>query len=748
MSIATISEVPIIENIVNNSQIMTINQEVNNDNSQIMTINQEVNNDNSLSGINRLKYDPGSSYFSYSDLDKIYNNINKGNIIINGNEENSSNKLKIELKSHQKRILYEMLKKEEINYRVSSGINAFVLADKVGSGKSIDVLALICKKPILSNYISNNSIYKPNLYSNFKGFTIEPTVNIKSNVIIVPHGIYNQWLDYINNYSSLIVLSIKSKIDIDKLEKKNIEELASDNNNYDIILIKSTKYKDFMKCIYNVFPYSTVIKNNICKIYNNLKKNLQNIKKLSSSSSYFNDINYNLIQNIKSIKDIINKIDITELENDLNKNDKFPIDYIKYYSGPVFERVFIDEANSIKIPGMLPIIGKINWFITSSLQDLFYPNGKSCIYSSKKLIDGIKGTGFIKNVFRENSSKNLLNFLQDIYIKNNDDFIYNSFNLPEYIENKIPCFTPAEIKILNGVAVPEIMNALNAGDIESAIKFTGCETNSKDTIVDKVLFNLNNTLEKKTNILTSKYILLENFNNTVENEENKIKKKNLLKSIKLYDDSITKLKHKINCVTSRLNNTENKDCPVCTQTINNDCITPCCNNRFCFECIVTSLNYSKQQLCPICRTPIQYNQLITVQEKINNSSEKLPTKLENILKIISNNPTGKYLIFSEFDNTITNILSEFTKNNISYQKLYGSAGYINNTIQKYVKGEINVLLLNAKHFGSGLNLEMTSDVIIYHRMSKDLETQIIGRAQRPGRTTSLKVHYLCYENEI
>ena len=43
---------------------------------------------------------------------------------------------------------------------------------------------------------------------------------------------------------------------------------------------------------------------------------------------------------------------------------------------------------------------------------------------------------------------------------------------------------------------------------------------------------------------------------------------------------------------------------------------------------------------------------------------------------------------------------------------------------------------------------MTSDVIIYHRMSKDLETQIIGRAQRPGRTTSLKVHYLCYENEI
>ena len=32
-------------------------------------------------------------------------------------------------------------------------------------------------------------------------------------------------------------------------------------------------------------------------------------------------------------------------------------------------------------------------------------------------------------------------------------------------------------------------------------------------------------------------------------------------------------------------------------------------------------------------------------------------------------------------------------------------------------------------------------------MSKDLEKQVIGRAQRLGRTEPLYINYLCYENE-
>lgn len=72
----------------------------------------------------------------------------------------------------------------------------------------------------------------------------------------------------------------------------------------------------------------------------------------------------------------------------------------------------------------------------------------------------------------------------------------------------------------------------------------------------------------------------------------------------------------------------------------------------------------------------------------------------------------------------------------------GTSNSITNTIDKFKNKEFNVLLLNAKYFGSGLNLQFTDEVIIFHRMSKDLEKQVIGRAQRMGRENPLVINYL------
>ena len=36
-------------------------------------------------------------------------------------------------------------------------------------------------------------------------------------------------------------------------------------------------------------------------------------------------------------------------------------------------------------------------------------------------------------------------------------------------------------------------------------------------------------------------------------------------------------------------------------------------------------------------------------------------------------------------------------------------------LEKFRKGEIKVLLLNTSHFGAGLDLHMTTDLVIYHK---------------------------------
>jgi len=38
--------------------------------------------------------------------------------------------------------------------------------------------------------------------------------------------------------------------------------------------------------------------------------------------------------------------------------------------------------------------------------------------------------------------------------------------------------------------------------------------------------------------------------------------------------------------------------------------------------------------------------------------------------------------------------------------------------------------------------------MLFHRMSAELESQIIGRANRLGRTNPLEVVYLIHENEM
>jgi SNF2 family DNA or RNA helicase len=72
---------------------------------------------------------------------------------------------------------------------------------------------------------------------------------------------------------------------------------------------------------------------------------------------------------------------------------------------------------------------------------------------------------------------------------------------------------------------------------------------------------------------------------------------------------------------------------------------------------------------------------------------------------------------------------------------------VENIIKKYKNNEISVLLMNARNFGAGINLENTDDIIVLHKMNHELEKQVIGRAQRLGRTGPLRVWKLKYTNE-
>ena len=52
----------------------------------------------------------------------------------------------------------------------------------------------------------------------FKSVRYNHENTIKSNLIVVPHGIFDQWLQYINEHTNLSVYAIERRSKIEKIE--------------------------------------------------------------------------------------------------------------------------------------------------------------------------------------------------------------------------------------------------------------------------------------------------------------------------------------------------------------------------------------------------------------------------------------------------------------------------------------------------------------------------------------------------
>ena len=592
------------------------------------------------------------------------------------------NKLKIQLKQHQLALINKCrelenssissYKIDNLNIKTRIGI----IGDVVGSGKTLSILGLIeTEKSIKSSipkFFSNKYIsYIDENKSNYINYSANHKVYNNTNVIVVPHNIFKQWVNTIETYTTLKYIGIYNKKSYEKFK----ELLEKDEINYDIILISSTKYKDLSVDLYNY----------------------------------------------------------------------------------AFSRIIIDEADSIKITGYL-LNNNFIWYVTSTYDILCNPYGKrkysnangqlSSYYSPSEgftnyiYIRGVS-SALIKSSIVSSFSSIDKNVSKQLIIKNDDEFIKQAFNLEDYVINILKSNNPLVANVLGSFASQEIMNHINGGDIEGAIEKLNCKKISEKFLIEAVTKDLEDKLHNKK-------IELEMKSQMTYSSEN-AKKESLDKIIL----KLTDLEEKISGIKSKLN--DNNLCSICYDEIQNKAITMCCNTKFCIECISQWLH--QKNTCPFCRASISNSNICIITNKIQENIEKsmeIPTKIQHLKNLIESNKDSenfKMLIFSDFDNTFNEITDYMNYKTISYRRVMGTTSKINKIINNYKLSNnnpesIQVLLLNADYCASGINLENTSDIVIYHSMSDAKTKQIIGRGQRPGRTSILNVWKLCYENEL
>lgn len=425
-------------------------------------------------------------------------------------------------------------------------------------------------------------------------------------------------------------------------------------------------------------------------------------------------------------------------------------DLMKKYQNLAWKRFAFDEAASTRIVSMNHIYAGFYWFITATFPALDRLTGRK--------------EHFLRSVFKYMSPE-LFNMM---LVKNSDLYVASSFSMPStrYVTHK--CINSSISRLLLPVLDGGVNEMIAAGDVEGAIRNLGGikESNLVDVVITKKMDELQKAQDHLRDAIKAN-----SRRSTKETKE----------TIKKWEEKVSEIEKTIKNIKERFNEALEGDCIICQDKLYNPVMLSCCQNIYCMGCIADLIKSKRNQNvpCPMCRTHITSENIIKIKgygdmncenkeehkegyekkkkrevvfiDEDDDYEEKKEMKWEEhkemsrpdtVEYILKHNPRGKFIIFSSHDASFDIIRSKLQEMNVSSVEIKGTKDVKEKKLKSYVEGDIKVIFLNAQYNGAGINLQNTSDIILYHEMPEHIMKQVIGRANRIGREIPLTVHQL------
>jgi SNF2 family DNA or RNA helicase len=591
------------------------------------------------------------------------------------------NRIRLPLHKHQKTVLAKMSALEAAsttgNFVENETIfsNYGILGDAVGAGKSLMILSHIARLDAgeAPHPTATQTVHS---HSSAPFFSIRTTKHTDlsecGNLIIVPHTLFRQWSDYIKKQTNLEAFCVGRATDV------NADTFLAKVQKAPVVLVSNTLLKLFVP----------------------------------------------------------------------EMNDR----------GLRWKRVFVDEADTIHMPGMTASrfpVARFYWFITASWINLLFPN--MCLYLDKNYIN----TQILTNAtyahmhphFRSFTNTNNYyayvthhvkswSLLRDLIsvshplrsyqvIKCTDEFIQHSIQLPPLHRSVIWCQAPVSHRVVQGIVTNSIQQMLHAGDTTAALEQLGVKGQTSKELIDAVTKSLRTDLDN----LQKTY----DFRASLTYHTPRAKEE----ALAAWADKIAKKKESIKSLEERVANLASEMCPICYDDPVEPLVTPCCSHVFCGACILLSM--ARNPECPLCRAKISPkactkllradasgNTIVDAGAAAGNPAE-LEKKPQALLRLLRENPNGRFLIFSRYDNPFDTIETAIEGMGLVVKQLKGNKDAIASTLKAFDSGAIRCLLLNSRFAGSGLNIIGATHVVLLHAMTHEEEKQILGRAYRMGR---------------
>ena len=375
-----------------------------------------------------------------------------------------------------------------------------------------------------------------------------------------------------------------------------------------------------------------------------------------------------------------------------------------------WKRFIFDEPGHIRVTGMKELCAGFYWFVTATPDEISFYH-RNCRGSFMKKILGDTWIS-VEEQF------------SGMLLRNDFDFVKSSFHMPETIHIEHKCSHPS-LNIVKNMLNSNMRTMLEAGNIEGVVCALGGESRN---IIDLVI-------KEREREITEVDADIKIYKDIRPNDQKLISAQKRKESIVRQLETMK---------TDYINMLETQVCSICLCVVSEPVLETNCHNFFCGNCLLTWLK--NRDSCPLCRKNVKSTDIVYVNtESKNGGNKKIDrelTQLETVIKIITDNPTGKFLVFSAYDQTFETLCRNMDDRNIEYTLIKGNSATRQKKIDNYKNGSTNVIFLNSNSNGSGLNLEETTDIILYHNMSASTREQIIGRANRIGRVKSLNVHHL------
>lgn len=452
---------------------------------------------------------------------------------------------------------------------------------------------------------------------------------------------------------------------------------------------------------------------------------LINLNVIVVSSSLFNqwvkevhrsDLKYyTIVKNIdisNITKEILNSLDVIIVTYNRYRDFSDRFNHLYNYVNVGIKRLIFDE---IQLRGRIPLAkAQFYWIISATL-----PNEYEDI--SHRMYDANAICRLLKNAK-----------YKYISVKNTEEELKQSYQQAQMIEKKYVCYN-IQFNMYGSLVTNEVQRMIAADDIAGAIIALG-GTRDNCSLMDIII---KKEMDKLSHIKAqiSYYTTLNNID--------KIEEYN--KKLLAGEKELENLKEKIQRDTE-----EDNTCPLCIEEFEEQILTYCCKSILCSKCVKKI--YQTTQKCPYCRTTLNMKNMVISSKKESPKKEEKKelrmSKTEVVKNIINSNKDGKFILFSEFSNTFDMIQNALKEANIPFAEVKGTSDMKQKYIRLFKEGKLTVLFLNSRNDGSGIDLPEATDVILYHKMSsKDIETQVLGRALRLGRTKPLTVHRLLYKDE-